>query len=82
MWERFEPPKGTKKASLSEERELYELIRDTEIEARFSLMDFIWFPAYSFFGKKTKSDQTVAWKRSKRLPRTVTFLNRSSERES
>ncbi|GAB6255152.1 helicase-related protein [Peribacillus sp. NPDC055009] len=52
MWERFEPPKGTKKASLSEERELYELIRDTEIEARFSLMDLYGFLHIPFSAKE------------------------------
>ena len=30
---------GTKKASLAEEKELYQLIRGTEMEARLSLMD-------------------------------------------
>ncbi|MDM5212611.1 helicase-related protein [Peribacillus sp. NJ4] len=52
MWERFEPPKGTKKASLSEERELYELIRDTEIEVRFSLMDLYGFLHIPFSAKE------------------------------
>ncbi|ASS97093.1 helicase-related protein [Peribacillus simplex] len=52
MWEKFEPPKGTKKASLSEERELYELIRDTEIEARFSLMDLYGFLHIPFSAKE------------------------------
>jgi ATP-dependent RNA helicase SUPV3L1/SUV3 len=52
MWERFEPPKGTKKASLSEERELYELIKDTEIEARFSLMDLYGFLHIPFSAKE------------------------------
>ncbi|WP_071395183.1 helicase-related protein [Bacillus tuaregi] len=39
LWDKFKSPKGTKKASLSEERELYERIRGTEIEARLSLTD-------------------------------------------
>lgn len=52
MWERFEPPKGTKKASLSEERELYELIRGTETEARFSLMDLYGFLHIPFSAKE------------------------------
>ncbi|KAA9025721.1 helicase-related protein [Niallia endozanthoxylica] len=39
LWEKFKSPKGTKKASLTEERELYERIRGTEMEARLSLMD-------------------------------------------
>lgn len=52
MWERFEPPKGTKKASLSEERELYELIRDTQIEVRFSLLDLYGFLHIPFSAKE------------------------------
>ena len=39
LWHKFKSPEGTKKASLSEERELYNLIRGTEMEARLSLMD-------------------------------------------
>jgi ATP-dependent RNA helicase SUPV3L1/SUV3 len=54
LWEKFEPPNGTKKASLSEERELYELIRDTEIEVRFSLMDLYGFLHLPFSAKEPK----------------------------
>lgn len=43
LWEKFESPKGTKKASLSEERSLYQKIAGTEIEARLSLMDLYGF---------------------------------------
>jgi len=43
LWEKFESPTGTKKASLSEEKALYELIAGTEIEARLSLMDLYGF---------------------------------------
>lgn len=39
LWDKFKSPKGTKKASLTEERELYERIRGTEMEARLSLTD-------------------------------------------
>ena len=39
LWHKFKSPKGTKKASLSEEKELYQLIRGTELEARLSMMD-------------------------------------------
>lgn len=39
LWHKFKSPKGTKKASLLEERELYQLISGTELEARLSLMD-------------------------------------------
>ena len=54
LWEKFNPPNGTKKASLSEERELYELIRDTEIEARFSLMDLYGFLHLPFSAKEPR----------------------------
>ena len=53
LWQQFIPPKGTKKASLSEERELYELIRDTKIEARFSLMDLYGFLHLPFSTKES-----------------------------
>ncbi|HWO95455.1 MAG TPA: helicase-related protein [Bacillus sp. (in: firmicutes)] len=43
LWEKFESPVGTKKASLSEEQELYRLIHDTEIEARLSVLDLYGF---------------------------------------
>ncbi|MBM4761920.1 DEAD/DEAH box helicase [Bacillus sp. B15-48] len=43
LWEKFDPPKGTKKASLDEELELYELIRGTKIEAQFSMMELYGF---------------------------------------
>jgi ATP-dependent RNA helicase SUPV3L1/SUV3 len=52
LWEQFEPPKGTKKASLSEERELYELIKGTPIEARFSMMDLYGFLHLPFSAKE------------------------------
>ena len=54
LWDRFDPPKGTKKASLSEERELYELVRDTEIEVRFSLMDLYGFLHLPFSTKEPR----------------------------
>ncbi len=43
LWGKFESPKGTKKASLSEEKSLYQVIAGTEIEARLSLMDLYGF---------------------------------------
>jgi ATP-dependent RNA helicase SUPV3L1/SUV3 len=52
LWEKFLPPKGTKKASLSEEMELYELIRDSDIEARFSMMDLYGFLHLPFSSKE------------------------------
>lgn len=52
MWNQFEPPKGTKKSTLSQERDLYELICDTDIEARFSLMDLYGFLHLPFSAKE------------------------------
>ncbi|MBS4216469.1 DEAD/DEAH box helicase [Neobacillus rhizophilus] len=43
LWEKFESPKGTKKASLSEERSLYRKIAGSEIEARLTLTDLYSF---------------------------------------
>jgi ATP-dependent RNA helicase SUPV3L1/SUV3 len=52
LWERFKSPKGTKKASLSEERLLYERIYGTEIEARLTLMDLYGFLHLPFSTKE------------------------------
>lgn len=52
MWNQFESPKGTNKASLSEERELYEYVRDTEIEARLPMMDLYGFLHLPFSSKE------------------------------
>lgn len=43
LWDKFESPRGTKKAALTEERDLYERIRGTEIEAKLGLMDLYGF---------------------------------------
>lgn len=43
LWKKFDSPIGTEKATLHEERELYEMIRGTEIEARLSMMDLYGF---------------------------------------
>ncbi|MDF2910780.1 MAG: helicase [Sporolactobacillus laevolacticus] len=43
LWAKFESPKGTKKAALTEERTLYQIIAGTEIEARLPLMDLYGF---------------------------------------
>lgn len=43
LWEKFESPLGTEKASLNQEQELYELIKGTEVEARISMMDLYGF---------------------------------------
>ncbi|WP_100407936.1 helicase-related protein [Bacillus solitudinis] len=52
LWEKFESPKGTKKAALSEERELFKTIRDTDIEARLSMMDLYGFLHLPFSTKE------------------------------
>ena len=43
LLDKFESPKGTKKASLSEEKSLYQIVAGTEVEARLSLMDLYGF---------------------------------------
>lgn len=43
LWDRFKNPRGTEKASLAEERELYNIVKETEIEARLSLQDLYGF---------------------------------------
>ncbi len=43
LWEQFKSPKGTKKASLAEEKLLYEMIEDTMIEAKLSMADLYGF---------------------------------------
>lgn len=52
MWLQFEPPKGTQKSTLSQERELYRLICNTEIEARFSIKELYGFLHLPFSGKE------------------------------
>lgn len=43
LWGHFRSPEGTKKASLTEEMQLYEMIMDTMVEARMSLHDLFSF---------------------------------------
>ncbi|MCQ6276156.1 DEAD/DEAH box helicase [Bacillus sp. V3B] len=62
LWHKFKSPKGTKKASLLEERELYELIRGTELEARLSLMDLYGLLHLPFSTRE--SDLIRQWKQS------------------
>ncbi|WP_409254129.1 DEAD/DEAH box helicase [Bacillus sp. SCS-153A] len=59
LWEKFESPFGTQKASLYEERELYELVRGTEIEARLSMMDLYGFLHLPF--SKKEPELTSQW---------------------
>lgn len=60
LWEKFESPKGTQKASLAEERELYATIRDTEVEVRFSMMDLYGFLHMPF--SKKDSELIKQWR--------------------
>lgn len=59
LWDKFESPMGTKKASLSEEKSLYQLIAGTEIEARLSLMDLYGFLHLPF--SKNEASLTRQW---------------------
>ncbi len=59
LWEKFESPNGTKKASLAEERSLYQRIAGTEIEARLSLMDLYGFLHLPF--SKNEAALTRQW---------------------
>lgn len=59
LWRKFESPKGTEKASLTEERELYQLIQGTEVEARLSMMDLYGFLHLPFSTKD--SGLTQQW---------------------
>ncbi|TYR75108.1 RNA helicase [Rossellomorea vietnamensis] len=59
LWVKFESPFGTKKASLYEERELYELVRGTEIEGRLSMMDLYGFLHLPF--SKKEPELTSQW---------------------
>lgn len=43
LWDQFKSPMGTKKASLSEEKLLYEMVEDTIIEAKLSVADLYGF---------------------------------------
>ena len=43
LWKKFKNPKGTIKSTLAQEIELYQLIRGTSIEARFSIDDLYGF---------------------------------------
>ena len=52
LWEKFDSPEGTEKASLAEEQYLYEIIRDTAIEARLSILDLYGFLHLPFSTKE------------------------------
>ncbi|OLS39951.1 DEAD/DEAH box helicase [Bacillus sp. MRMR6] len=55
LWGKFDSPPGTKKASLAEERTLYNVIAGTEIEARLPLMDLYGFLHLPF----SKNEQSL-----------------------
>jgi ATP-dependent RNA helicase SUPV3L1/SUV3 len=57
LWDRYDSPYGTEKASLTEERELYGLVRGTDIEARLSLNDLYGFLHLPFSKKENKLTQ-------------------------
>ena len=76
LWHKFESPKGTRKGSLSEERELYATIRDTEVEARLAMMDLYGFLHLPF--SKKDAELIKQWRetmfaiiRRKELPEPV-----------
>ncbi|OCA85022.1 RNA helicase [Bacillus wudalianchiensis] len=52
LWHRFKSPKGTKKAALSQERYLYEIIQGSEIEARMPMIDLYGFLHLPFSTKE------------------------------
>jgi ATP-dependent RNA helicase SUPV3L1/SUV3 len=62
LWEKFKSPKGTKKATLSEERDLYGLIRGTDIEARLPIVDLYGFLHMPFSTKEPELIQQ--WKQN------------------
>ncbi|MCA1053891.1 RNA helicase [Rossellomorea aquimaris] len=59
LWDRFDSPYGTEKASLAEEKELYDLVRGTQIEAKLSLNDLYGFLHLPF--SKKESQLTQQW---------------------
>ena len=59
LWEKFKSPFGTEKATLFEERELYEIIRGTTIEAKLSLNDLYGFLHLPF--SKKEAQLTEQW---------------------
>ena len=61
LWEQFIPPNGTKKAALNEEKERYELVRDSIIEARLSLSDLYGFLHLPFSEKEPVLLQQWYW---------------------
>ncbi|WP_026671990.1 helicase-related protein [Alkalihalobacterium bogoriense] len=85
LWQKFESPHGTKKASLAEERELYATIKDTEIEARLSMLDLYGFLHLPFSTKEPKlmkqwRETMMAIIKGKELPEPI--IKRSNLEEA
>ncbi|KIV53868.1 hypothetical protein AM501_11410 [Aneurinibacillus migulanus] len=52
LWNKFENPRGTRKATLSQERALYYTIKGTDVEQRLSLMDLYGYLHMPFSGNE------------------------------
>lgn len=86
LWQKFDSPPGTEKSSLSQERELYEIIQGTEVEARLSMMDLYGFLHLPFSTKD--SGLTQQWRetmfaivRGEELPEPVIKKKNLEEQE-
>jgi ATP-dependent RNA helicase SUPV3L1/SUV3 len=62
LWDKFKNPKGTKKATLTEEKELYRHILGTEMEARLSLVDLYSLLHLPFSSREP--DLVKQWKKT------------------
>ncbi|KKI90180.1 RNA helicase [Bacillus sp. SA1-12] len=60
LWDKFYSPAGTKKASLSDEKLLYEMIEDSVIEAKLSIADLYSFLHLPF--SANEPSLRVQWK--------------------
>lgn len=86
LWDKFESPQGTEKASLIQEQELYELIKGTEVEARISMMDLYGFLHLPFstkdYGLTSQwKDKMFAIVRGEELPEPVIKKRNLEEQE-
>lgn len=77
LWNKFENPKGTRKAILSQEKELYHSIKGTDVEQRLSLMDLYGYLHMPFSGneptlKRQWQDTMKAVVRYEELPEPQT----------
>jgi ATP-dependent RNA helicase SUPV3L1/SUV3 len=53
MWAKFKNPKGTQKSNLAQERELYEEVKDTLIEAKMPIVDLYGYLQLPFSAKES-----------------------------